>query len=98
MHLEFVGEVFRWEARKNDWYFLTVPQDVSDMIREIPHPARGFGSVRVAVQIGASSWRTSIFPDAERRIYVLPLKRAVRDAEGIADGTLVRARMDVLDV
>lgn len=81
MQIEFEGEVFRWSARREDWYFATLPADVSELIRQIPRPLRGFAAVRAAVRIGASSWRTSIFPDAERGIYVLPLKRAVQDAE-----------------
>ncbi len=98
MQVEFAGEVFRWSARREDWYFATVPADVSDLIREIPRPRRGFGAVRVAVRIGGSSWRTSIFPDAERGTYVLPLKRAVRDAEGISEGKTVVVSLDVLDL
>lgn len=97
MILEFDGEVFRWEARTETWFFAALPEDLSAEIREIPRPARGFGSVRVAVTIGGSSWRTSIFPDGGRGAYVLPLKRAVRDAEGIGDGDVVRVRVDVLD-
>jgi len=97
MILEFEGDVFRWEARTESWFFAALPEHLSAEIREIPRPARGFGSVRVAVTIGGSSWRTSIFPDAGRGAYVLPLKRAVRDAEGIENGDIVRVRLDVLD-
>lgn len=71
---------------------------MSDLIREIPRPLRGFGAVGVAARIGASSWRTSVFPDAERGTYVLPLKRVVRDAEGISEGRTVDVSLDVLDV
>lgn len=98
MIVEFDGDVFRWEARTETWFFAALPEDLSAEIREIPRPTRGFGSVRVAVTIGGSSWRTSIFPDAGRGAYVLPLKRAVRDAEGIEDGDVVRVRVHVLDV
>lgn len=49
------------------------------------------------VTIGSSRWRTSIFPDAGRGVYVLPLKRSVREREGISDGDAVRARLDVFD-
>lgn len=97
MILEFDGDVFRWEARTESWFFAALPEHLSAEIREIPRPARGFGSVRVAVTIGGSSWRTSIFPDGGRGAYVLPLKRAVRDAEGIEDGDTVRVRLEVLD-
>ena len=95
--VEFEGDVFRWTARENDaWFFTALPVELSEMIREIPRPYRGFGSVRVLARIGGSEWRTSIFPDSGGS-YVLPLKRAVRDAEAIVDGGSVTVRLDVLD-
>ncbi len=97
MQVEFEADVFRWEARTESWFFVALPADLSADIREVPRPARGFGSVRVQAQIGPSSWRTSIFPDGQRRAYVLPLKRAVREAEGIEEGATVVVRLAILD-
>jgi hypothetical protein len=70
------------------WYFALLPEDVADDIadRVDGRPRAGFGSVRVEVTIGGSTWRTSIFPSKQNGTYLLPLKRAVRDAEGLADG------------
>lgn len=69
---------------------MTVPQDESDEIHEVaPHPG-GFGSVRVEVSIGTTTWRTSVFPDAKKQCFVLPIKKAVRKAEQIdVDDTAV---------
>lgn len=98
MIVEFEGDVFRWDARvDSSWFFAALPPELSADIREIPRPYRGFGSVRVRARIGGSEWSTSIFPDAERGAYVLPLKRAVRDAEGLVDGGPVVVRLEVLD-
>lgn len=97
MIVEFEGDVFRWEARSQAWFFVAVPEELSADIREIPRMPRGFGSVRVDAQIGGSQWRTSIFPDAQRGEFVLPLKRAVRDAEGIGDGDVIGVRLAILD-
>jgi hypothetical protein len=97
MIVEFDGEVFLWDARAESWFFAALPPELSEQIREIPRPFRGFGSVRVDARIGGSRWRTSIFPDGARGAYVLPLKRAVRDAEGIVDGGTVFVRLEVLD-
>lgn len=97
MDAEFDGIVFQWEARTDAaWYFAALPEELSELIRDIPRPARGFGSVRVEAQVGDSRWRTSIFPGGDGA-YVLPLKRAVRDAEGLADGGPVSVRLRVLD-
>lgn len=98
VRIEFDGDVFRWDAREDSaWYFTAVPPELSEEIREIPRPHRGFGSVRVRARIGGSEWTTSIFPDSRTGSYVLPLKRAVRDAESLVDGGLVMVRLDVLD-
>lgn len=97
MRLEFSGDVFRWTAREQEWFFVSLPEDLSSEIREIPRPPRGFGSVRVDARIADSVWRTSIFPGVSNGAYVLPLKRSVRDAQGLAEGDLVRVAIEVLD-
>lgn len=97
MIVEFDGEVFRWSAREDSaWFFTAVPVELSADIREIPRDHRGFGSVRVHAAIGGSRWRTSIFPSSEG-MYVLPLKKSVREAESIVDGGIVHVRLEVLD-
>ncbi|MFH8252513.1 DUF1905 domain-containing protein [Microbacterium sp. B2969] len=97
MIVEFDGEIFRWDARTDSWFFTALPVELSEQIREIPRPYRGFGSVRVIARVGASTWRTSIFPDSSHGAYVLPLKKKVRDAESLVDGGPVSVRLEVLD-
>lgn len=98
MIIEFDAEVFRWGGRDDaSWYFASVPPELSADIREIPRPHRGFGSVRVRARIGGSEWATSIFPDKATQSYVLPLKKAVRDAEHLAEGGRALVRLEVLD-
>ena len=74
-----------------------MPPELSEDIREIPRPYRGFGSVRVHARVGGSEWATSIFPSSQSGSYVHPLKKAVRDAEALVDGGAVVVRLDVLD-
>jgi hypothetical protein len=64
------------------WAFLTLPAEVGDDVRLLSGPPTGFGSVRVEVTLGTSTWRTSVFPDKERGC-VLPVKSAVRRREGL---------------
>ncbi|QLD12832.1 DUF1905 domain-containing protein [Microbacterium oleivorans] len=97
MILEFDAEVFRWAARTQDWFFAAVPDEASADIREIPRMRRGFGAVRVRAGIGGSTWSTSIFPDAARGVYILPLKQAIRRAEAIGGDGVVHVRLEVLD-
>ena len=63
-----------------------MPEDVSDEVDEaVGDSTGGFGSVRVEVTVGETVWRTSLFPSAEAGAYVLPVKKAVRVAEGLDD-------------
>ncbi|PZF81315.1 DUF1905 domain-containing protein [Jiangella anatolica] len=83
---------------EGSWRFVTLPADVSDDIRSRPRPPRpGFGSLRVDVRLGGSSWSTSIFPDASSGCYVLPVKKAVRVAEGVDDGDAVTVELTLLE-
>lgn len=91
---EFESTVWRWRD-DGAWHFLTLPDDVSDDIDDRTALKAGFGSVKVEVTIGSSTWRTSIFPSKEARAFILPVKKAVRVAEGCEDGSRVRVRLRV---
>lgn len=93
----FDAELWLWDARQSDsWTFVNLPQDASAEIREIAGAVpRGFGSVRVTATIGATTWKTSIFPDAKAGVYVLPLKKAVRKAEKIEAGDTATVKVEL---
>lgn len=97
MRVEFESPLWLWEAKAEVWTFVTVPAELSGMIREIPRTPRGFGSVRVRVRVGDQVWNTSIFPSKQEGGYILPIKRAVREAEGLDVGHVCRIQLDVLD-
>ncbi|WP_062516421.1 DUF1905 domain-containing protein [Demequina gelatinilytica] len=83
----FEASLYLWESTQAAWVFTDLPFDVADEIEDAQTgPRRGFGAVRVEVAVGATTWRTSIFPSKERRTFILPVKRAVLDAEGLAPG------------
>jgi hypothetical protein len=89
-----------WQYPSADgWHFVSLPAEVSAEIAEIAAGARrGFGSVRVDVTVGATSWRTSIFPDSKTGTYLLPVKKAVRVAEHLTAGDEVRAQLQLADL
>ncbi len=90
---EFTATVWRYDGVAA-WYFLTLPPDLADEIRSrVEHVA--FGSVRVRARIGATSWSTSVFPDKGSGSYVLPVKAAVRRAEGLDDGSTAAVHLEV---
>ncbi|HEX5203684.1 MAG TPA: DUF1905 domain-containing protein [Actinoplanes sp.] len=98
MRVEFEAELWLWEARRDDsWTFVSLPIDASDEIRELTGgQRRGFGSVRVEVTVGLTTWRTSIFPDSKSGAYVLPVKKAVREAQSIEPGDVVKLAVELV--
>ena len=99
MRVEFDCQLWVWDARKTEtWTFVSLPGDAADEISELTAGrTRGFGSVRVRATIGGSTWRTSIFPDGARQTYVLPVKRAIRTAEGLDAGDTTTVTVELLD-
>ena len=92
----FDAEVWEWSA-KASWFFVSLPEDTTDEIEERHgRSAAGFGSIRVEVTIGSSTWRTSVFPSKEEATYVLPVKKAVRAAEGLDGGSVAHVHVTVL--
>jgi hypothetical protein len=93
--------VFRariWEHSPGDpgsWHFLTLPAELSEDIEVEAGPPEGFGSVRVEVTVGTTTWRTSVFPDKASGRYVLPMKKPVRRAEGLHAGDTCEVELEV---
>ena len=78
------------------WHFITLPKELSRRIKRFTGGGRSaFGSLRVAVTIGSSTWKTSLFPSSESDAYVLPIKAAVRKKEGIKAGDRVKLALEL---
>jgi len=103
----FSGELWPWTGKVDpdtgestgkgaSWVFVTVPEDDSEDIRDASPLKAGFGSVRVAVQIGETRWKTSVFPDSESGCYVLPIKKAVRTAEDLDLGDVAQVDLELI--
>jgi len=85
-----------WEYQgEAPWVFITLPaEDAEEVKARVPECA-GFGSVRVDVVIGESRWQTSVFPDKGSGSFVLPVKRAIREQEGLAPGDTARVTLHI---
>jgi hypothetical protein len=93
----FAAQLWRHEG-DGGWHFLTVPAAVSaDIDARSAGRRKGFGSVRVQATIGSTTWATSVFPDAKRSAYLLPVKKEVRATEGIGEGDRVRVALDLIE-
>jgi hypothetical protein len=92
------GPVWLWQGSdgapaKGSWYFLTIDGDAASAIRAHATGAAAWGSVPVEATIGATIWRTSLFPSKAHAGWLLPLKAAVRKAERITEGSVIEARL-----
>ena len=95
---EFAAPLWRYPGA-DGWHFVSLPPEISTDITDITTGIRrGFGSVRVAVTVGSTSWRTSIFPDSKTGAYLLPVKKAVRAAERLEAGDQVKAQLQIADL
>lgn len=87
MDLETQFTAKMWKTTMNGaWYFVSLPIETSAWIKSFQARRLGFGSVKVNVRIGATSWKTSIFPDSKLGTYVLPIKKQARQSEAIEEG------------
>jgi hypothetical protein len=96
MDFDFDAPLWRWQGDAA-WHFIALPEDVTDEIEDSPTARGGFGSVRVSVQVGATTWSTSVFPDKGRGTFVLPVKKQVRVREELMEGDVVHVRLSTLD-
>jgi len=88
---EFTAPLWRYPG-EGGWHFVSLPPEIGDDIAELT------AGVRVAVTVGTTSWRTSIFPDSKTRTYLLPVKKEIRDAEKLETGDDVWARVQIVDL
>jgi hypothetical protein len=89
------GKLWKYPGESGNWYFVTLPVSVAQEIRTVDAgpQRRGFDSLKVIASIGASTWETSIFPSASHNSYLLPVKAAVRKAEGLRENAEVKLRL-----
>jgi hypothetical protein len=95
MRVSFVADL--WEhAGEGSWHFVTVPEELSEQLRDAGGERRGFGSLRVRATVGATTWETSVFPSKDG-VFVLPVKKPVRRAEGLEAGEPVAVELALRD-
>jgi hypothetical protein len=91
--VEFRGQIWFWKGPA-PWYFVTVPEEEClDLQETSTFVSYGWGMIPVTARIGDTEWTTSLFPKDDR--YVVPVKAAVRKAEGLDEGDAVTVRLAV---
>ena len=72
---------------------MTVPHQSQAIKRAERFLTYGWGMIPVQVRIGQTEWKTALWP--KDGLYVLPLKDAVRRAEGLEVGQIVQVWLEV---
>lgn len=97
--IEVTAPVWIWRPAKANtagWFFATIdPQAAVEIRYAAMGMTAGFGSIRVTVTVGATRWRTSLFPHKETGGLLLPLKAEVRRREAIVAGQNIVAVIEL---
>ncbi|MBL4644744.1 MAG: DUF1905 domain-containing protein [Candidatus Pacebacteria bacterium] len=86
-------KVWLYPGESASWHFVSLSKKDSKEIKKTHGKVhRGFGSIRVIVTVGKTTWKTSVFPSKEG-MYVLPIKASVRQKEGILNRDTIALKM-----
>ena len=88
--------LWRWTGGNGGtWFFVTIDGTAGEalsataLMRRLESGRRaGWGSIRVEVCVGGSTWTTSAFPSRGTG-WIVPIKAAVRRTEALAEGESV---------
>lgn len=89
----FTGPVVEWRGPA-PFYFVAVPVEVSEDIKEAARGQEYWGQVAVEVRIGDTDFTTALFPKDGR--YLVPLKAVVRRELGAEPGEELTASMSLI--
>ncbi|GIG36190.1 DUF1905 domain-containing protein [Cellulomonas pakistanensis] len=93
MDLRFRGEIIHWRG-PSPYHYVAVPDPEADELRAASSlVSYGWGVIPVTVTLGGTRWSTSLFPKDGG--YLVPIKDAVRRAEGVGLGDQVSLRVSV---
>ena len=97
--LSHTGVLWRWVGGNAAWFFVTIDGAAGEalsataLMRRLESGKRtGWGMIKVEAQLGDSRWATSVFPSKDQG-WLLPIKKAIRTAEGIAEGDAVMVEL-----
>ncbi len=93
LELTFTGDIWYWRG-PSPFHFVTVPEDSAAAIRAVAAIVTyGWGMIPVTVRIGQTTWETSLWPKDGG--YIVPVRNAVRAAEGLTEGDTVAVELEV---
>lgn len=93
MEWDFEGPIVYWRGPA-PFYFIPLPEQVLDDLTPVANELTyGWGCIPASVTVGDTTFTTSLFPKDGG--FMVPVKVAVRRAEGIDEGDQVAVRLSV---
>jgi hypothetical protein len=93
VEFSFSGSVWEWRGPA-PYHFVSVPSAIASEIKELASAVTyGWGMIPVLGKIGTTTFSTSLW--AKNGTYAVPLKDAVRKAEGISLGDMVSVKLSL---
>jgi hypothetical protein len=91
MKLTISGKIWKYPGPAG-WYFLSASHDDSKKLKAEKRINRtGYGYVPVMATLGATSWRTTLFPSKDGP-YLLAIKAGIRAKERVSEGDHVEVK------
>lgn len=94
MGTTFDAELFEWRGPAPYVWVLLPPRAAEHVRDRAAEATYGWGAIPVEATIGGTTWETSLLPRGES--YVLPVKLAVRKAEGLELDDPVTVELEVV--
>jgi len=93
MECTFSGAIWYWRGPAPH-HFVTVPPELCQQLRAISGAVTyGWGMIPVQVQVGKTTWTTSLFPKDGG--YIVPIRASAQRAEQLSVGDVVAVRLVV---
>ena len=93
MRMSVTGSVFEWRGPSPYHFVALSPEQAADLDEIARSVTYGWGMIPVTGRIGGTTFETSLW--RKEGTYYVPLKDAVRRAEGIAIGTMVTVALSL---
>jgi len=77
------------------WHFVTLPKKLSAEIKNGGTRKR-VGFVPIQATLGATTWRTSLFPHTSEGTYLLAVKAQVRKKESVLVGDVISISLCII--
>lgn len=88
MEMSVRASLIHWRG-PSPFYFVPIPKKESAQIKSLSRQLTyGWGVIPVKGRVGATAFSTSLFPKGDS--YLIPIKVAVRTAEGLEIGDSVK--------